>query len=292
MSIIYNFDRSGFLRHKKDFQEGYDFSHLSNLLITGGTSGIGLAGALELARSNVDVVVTGRDQEKGLKVTRDEANISFHSLDLENWNEFEEFAKKCPIFDGVVLNAGGMPSKYGQNIYGVESQFASQLCGHFYLIKELRKHNKIKLNAMIIWMSSGGMYLKKLDVETILKNTEYDKISTYANVKRAQVELLNYFQDEFSDFRTFGMHPGWVKTPAVESALPSFFTKMHEKLRQPIEGADTYLWLLGTKMKLEIGGFYFDRKVAPKNPFIFTRSRSKSLIKLISYLSSFENKLL
>ena len=57
-------------------------------LITGGTSGMGLACANLFAREGAKVLVTGRDKERGKKITetaaRNGADISFFPCDVSN----------------------------------------------------------------------------------------------------------------------------------------------------------------------------------------------------------------
>ncbi len=289
-SIYYSFDKSGFLRHEKSFNETYQFISGSKAIITGGTSGIGQATALELAKQGVSVVITGRDKTKGELASSQHDNFDFIELDMAKWNEISDVVEKIEPLDYVVLNAGGMPSEYKKNDLGVELQFASQLFGHYYLISELRNKNKLKKSARIVWVTSGGMYLSKLDLSTIFENIKYDKVATYANVKRAQVTLLPFFKEEFSEQIITAMHPGWAQTPGVSSAIPEFDKKMKGRLRSPLQGADTILWILGTKNPIESGCLYFDRKKVKTHFFWFTKSsdqKQSELIKIIKNLSPF-----
>jgi dehydrogenase/reductase SDR family protein 12 len=155
-----------------------------------------------------------------------------------------------------------MPDQLSFNYQGIEFQCASQLLGHYFLFYWLHQNKKINSGARIVWVSSGGMYLKKLDLNSLFRQTDYDKVATYANVKRAQVTLVEELakMNEFSDYNITVMHPGWVKTTGVKDALPGFFTFMNDRLRLPPEGADTIVWILLTSDKIDSGGFYFDRK--------------------------------
>ena len=134
------------------------------------------------------------------------------------------------------------------------------------------------------------MYLKSLDINTIFENSSYDKISTYANVKRAQVTLLEKFREEFNEYDVFAMHPGWVDTPGVDEAIPNFAKKMQGRLRTALQGADTILWLLSTKSKIESGALYFDRKKVRKHFFFFTKKSNKLSNKLYQTLSEYRSK--
>ncbi len=291
LSIYFHFDASGFERHKREYFLNDINLEDKSILITGGTSGIGKACAELCLNYGAQAIVTGRDEEKGKKSVETKDRLHFMKLDLIEWDEFTQFAEKIerPL-DGIVLNAGGMPESFAKNRYGVETQMASQLFGHYFLLKTLIKLKKIKDGARVVWVSSGGMYLTKLHKDNIFKNNEYNKVATYANVKKAQVNLLDEFSAEFSKYNISGMHPGWVDTPGLRSSIGGFFKKMERRLRKPEQGADTIVWLLGSKNKPKSGGFYFDRKVVSKNLF-FNRPPKEMILSFKEILDKFYNNI-
>ena len=130
------------------------------------------------------------------------------------------------------------------------------------MIHLLSEFNKINKDARIVWISSGGMYLKKLDVDSLFLNQDYNKVSTYANVKRAQVTIVEEMskQDKWKNINLFCMHPGWVSTSGLKKSLPKFFSLMKNRLRTSEEGSDTIIWLLLTEENIKSGSFYFDRQ--------------------------------
>ena len=272
-TIYFSFDRSGFLRHKKHFEEDFSKASLKNkkALVTGGTSGIGQSVVNFLKSREANVFFTGR---------RESGDPSFIQCDLADWDAVKMLAKNCEELDFVVLNAGSMPDQYTENKNGVEFQCASQLVGHYILIHELKKLGKLKTHARIVWVSSGGMYLKKLDLSALFKNPNYDKVDTYANVKRAQVTLVEELARDSHWGNTImtSMHPGWVKTEGLKGALTKFFSWMERRLRTSDEGADTIIWLLLTKTNIESGNFFFDRKKV--SPYISKKYISSKATRL------------
>lgn len=282
-SILYSFDQRGFIRHTRSFHQNLKFTKQKNVLITGGTSGIGKAAALELGESS-QVIVTGRNEEKAREFSNE--NIQFKKLDMMDWDLIESFVEDLPKLSSVVLNAGGMPAEKKLNNHGIESQAASQLFGHYYLLNCLLKKQKLSKGARVVWVSSGGMYLKSLDLKNLGNPSDYDKVAVYANVKRAQVTILDYLAKKNPDIIITGMHPGWVDTPAVREAIPGFYDKMQDHLRLPKEGADTILWILSDQAQLSSGAFYFDRKKVKKHLFFFTKKSDKQLEDLIKMLDS------
>ncbi len=284
-SIFFSFDRSGYLRHEGQFDETLDFKKGSRALITGGTSGIGKATALEMVRQGVDVVITGRNLQRGNELSAHNSHLTFKELDLSEWSGFDPLVREIEPLDHLVLNAGSMPEKFTTNREGVELQFASQLFGHYLLAHKLLAAGKLKAGARVVWVTSGGMYLKVLDLKTIFNNPRYDKVDQYANVKRAQVTLLPFFQKEFPQQTVIAMHPGWAETPGVDESLPGFAKMMKGRLRTPLQGADTILWALSTKKSIASGALYFDREKVNPHKFFFTRKSEKSGKELQELLS-------
>ena len=264
-TVVLSFDKTGFQRHKIKFKEDISQKDLAGkrALVTGGTSGIGGTVAKQLSKQGSIVDVTGRNHQKGKSFEEDNANSFFYILDMSDWKSIDDFCNQSLNYDFVVLNAGGMPDSLVVNNFNVEHQCASQLIGHYHLIHCLNQNGSLNENARIIWVSSGGMYLKKLDLQNLFHNKNYEKVSTYANVKRAQVTLTHELskQEFWSKAKIFSMHPGWVKTGGLSKSLPGFFRIMEKRLRNLDEGIDTILWLLLTEESLSSGGFYFDRKL-------------------------------
>jgi dehydrogenase/reductase SDR family member 12 len=278
-SIYFSFDQSGFKRHQKYFKNIDMSKTLGTVLITGGTSGIGESCSNFLLSNGNKTIVTGRNSEK----FSHKENLSSVQLDMVNWDQIIDFVDKLDIIDHLVLNAGGMPSEYAENDYQVEYQTSSQLLGHLILFRLLEKKKKLRKGGKVILVSSGGMLLKKLDLETLFQNPKYDKVDQYANVKRAQVIMNNIYADRYPDFHFSAMHPGWVGTNAVKDALPGFYKFTVNRLRNDAEGADTINWLLLTNDRPS-GRFWFDRKEAKTDPMGFTNSSQEEIEKLDSII--------
>ena len=265
-------------------------------LVTGGTSGIGKYCAEFLAERQANVIFTGRNEQRGQEIAKSSEQLRFLKLDMIDWDSFSEAIKDLPKLDFVILNAGGMPEGFQKNNYGLESQFASQLMGHYLLIDLLDRKGLLTSNCRIVWVTSGGMYLRKLTLDILEQDLEYNKVATYANTKRAQVILVEELSksDQFKKYEMNCMHPGWVDTPGVQTAIPGFREKTKNRLRDYHAGADTILWMVLTKDKLKKGELYFDRKEQPKYSFFWTKEnpeiRSEYLRKVENYRKKFLEK--
>jgi len=280
-TIYFSFDQSGFQRHSRFFTKN-DLINLKNknILITGGTSGIGLEVAKSLIAKGANVFVTGRDKMRGARAEK--LGAVFIRFDLSDWNAFNDMLPK---------NIGGMPEDIKFNTHKEEHQAASQLLGHYYLMAHLEKRNLITKGSRIIWVSSGGMYLKELSVENLKDNENYDKVNTYANVKRAQVTLVEELTKDpkWKDHQIIAMHPGWVATNGLKDALPSFYNFTQKRLRSIQQGADSILWLLTTNEKTINGALYFDRKQVSaylSDKYLPSQSQRKDLL---NYVKKYES---
>ncbi|MEX1012073.1 MAG: SDR family NAD(P)-dependent oxidoreductase [Waddliaceae bacterium] len=261
-SIVFSFDRTGFKRHCQTPLIIPDLSARSGI-VTGATSGIGLATAKALASHGMHCHLIGRDLEKIKRLSESKplSQSKWHQLDMSDLKKVYSFAEnevKSPI-DLLIHNAGGMPNERVITKEGYEHMFASQVLAPFILTKRLADLGKLSKGCRIIFVSSGGMYLQKLDLSDLkYEKHSYSKYTGYANAKRAQVVLSELFSKEYPEFLFSAMHPGWADTAGIRYSLP-FFTKLLSlQLRSTEEGADTILWLAINNYPT--GKFWFDRK--------------------------------
>lgn len=278
LSVFFSFDKSGFVRHRKHFKKD-DWRQGGNLkaLITGASSGIGLSLARSLLSLGVSLHITYRNREKGLKAIEalqmefPKSRLSFSPLELSSLQDIPHFEEP---FDILVHNAGGMPTQKVPATERYEHIFASHVIGPYNLTRLLISKNKLKKNGRVIFVSSGGMYLKALSLDDLnFVKSPYNPYKAYANAKRAQVDLTALFAERFgSDFLFSAMHPGWVDTPGVRQFMPLFYQRMKNRLRTPEEGADTALFLAMTNAVYPSGRFWFDRKEASSAWLPFTKT--------------------
>ncbi len=138
--------------------------------------------------------------------------------------------------------------------------------GPFLLTCLLLERLKASAPALVITMSSGGMYSAELTVDGLqMDAADYIGSKQYALAKRAQV-TLNEMWAERVDTRSVvfhSMHPGWADTPGVEDALPRFGKIVGPLLRDVGAGADTLVWLAADDGEplASTGGFWLDRRV-------------------------------
>lgn len=285
LSIVFSFDHSGFERHCPDPLQRVDLSGRHGI-VTGASSGIGLAATKALLQQGMDCQLIGRDLEK-LESSFD-SSAKYHCLDMADLTKVYSFAKdevRNPI-DLLIHNAGAMPHSLTVTKDGFEQMFASQVIAPFILTKTLADLGKLRDGCRIIFVSSGGMYLQKLDLSDLLfQKKSYNKYTGYANAKRAQVILAELFSKKYPQYLFSSMHPGWADTPGVRYSMPLFRKLLGRRLRTAEEGADTILWL-ATSPEYPNGKFWFDRKQAKTTVLNFNQSSEKESDLLWVYCES------
>ena len=103
-------------------------------LITGATSGIGLAAATELARRNAHVFITARSVEKARDAIKKigPGLVDYLLMDLTDLDSVRKAAARVDKqFDVVVLNAGIMATPFAKTKDGFELQLGTNHLGHF-----------------------------------------------------------------------------------------------------------------------------------------------------------------
>ena len=146
----------------------------------------------------------------------------------------------------LVHNAGVLPRERRETEEGVELTFATNVLGPHLLTRLLRERLIASAPARVLFVSSGGMYTRRLDVDDLQsRRGTYDGRVAYARTKRAEVVLAERWAAELAGTGVVvhAMHPGWADTPGIKTSLPGFQRIMRPLLRTPEQGADTIVWL-------------------------------------------------
>jgi NAD(P)-dependent dehydrogenase (short-subunit alcohol dehydrogenase family) len=273
------FSRIGFRRRVGEAGLDADFTG-QRWVVSGATGGIGRAIALGAATRGATVLALGRDVRK-LDALAAEATgtgrIQPVPVDLSLMRDVARAAAEISAggaVDVLVHNVGVMCHEFRQTAEGLELGFATNLLGHWVLDQGLRRGGALTAGSAIISMSSGGMYGAALDLNALQATdaAHHDGFTAYAQHKRAQVELTHHWNSLGpAQPRAWVMHPGWVDTDGVRSALPGFRKVFKAVLRTAQDGADTALWLAAARP--DTGeGIWLDRHRDSEHAFGFTRS--------------------
>lgn len=226
------------------------------MVVTGASSGVGRAAALQLGRLGAEVWALGRDPVRTEAVAGAIRAAGGHAVacvvDVSDPATVVAFAERLGAahdrLHGLVHAAGALLRSYSQAADGSETTVATHVLGPFRLTWLLAPLLRRAGGSTIVTVSSGGMYTERLDLSRLEMAPEhYDGVRAYARAKRAQVVLAAEWARRWSasGVASYAMHPGWVDTPGLASGLPSFTALLRRcsLLRRPEEGADTAVWL-------------------------------------------------
>ena len=247
------------------------------VLITGATSGLGLAAAEGFAELGADVWLLARDRDRGERAraavaehcTGGEARLELCDLaELDSVRDFaQRYLAESPRLAVLVNNAGVLPAERSLSADGIELTFAVNVVAPFLLTKLLLGALRASAPSRIITISSGGMYAQRLAAGDLqYERGEYNGTTAYARSKRAEVVLTEMWAQRLRDSGVVvhAMHPGWADTPGVRSSLPRFSRTLGPLLRSPEQGADTIVWLgAASEPAHSSGRFWHDRRPRP-----------------------------
>ncbi len=207
--------------------------------------------------------------------------VGYGLADLEDLNSVRAFAHQFRAahdrLDVLIHNAGAIHPEFRTDQTGTELTVAGQVVAPFLLTRLLMIPLVAAAPSRVITVSSGGMYTQRLDPATLqLPASHYQGVTAYARAKRAQVALNREWSRRFAGAGVafHAMHPGWVDTPGVATALPRFRRLTRPILLSPDQGADTIVWLATMPPeRLGTGRFWHDRRPRPEYLLPWTRDK-------------------
>ncbi|WP_300702271.1 SDR family oxidoreductase [Bacteroides sp.] len=234
------------------------------ILITGASSGIGRATAIECSKMGAKCIITARNSER-LQETFDKLEGDGHMLiiaDLTKADDIVKIIQQIPVLDGFVNNAGIALTKLINfiNIDDLNNMFAVNTFAPVLLTKELIKKKKINKGASIVVTSSLA-----------------SKVQTYGNsvygmTKSAMETFTRYCALEVAGkkIRVNSVHPGMVNTEMVSNLILSEDELLQDLNKYPLKRygnakeiawsiiyllSDASLWITGTSLVID-GGFH------------------------------------
>ena len=243
-----------------------------NILITGGTSGLGYRTASVLAQENKNkILLIGSNDKKGKQALLNlihetkNKNLKFMQADLSSIKDIKLLAKKLinEKLDILINNAGALYYSRNESVDKIEKTFALNHLSYFALTNLLLKYKVIKNGGRIINVASGAHRGVDIDFNNLEMSNNYNGWICYKKSKLCNILFTKKLSDLISkkNITVNCLHPGFVKTEFGKSNrgivglvikfLMNFFAITVE------EGAKTIIHLANNQDLKDITGKYF-----------------------------------
>lgn len=234
-----------------------------NIIVTGGTDGIGLALAKKLLDLNNTVIIVGKNHYKGEAILKNisNSNLKFFQCDLSEKLEIDKLIdklNKLEKIDVLVNNAGAIFDTREVTSHGVEKTFALNHLSYFYLTLGLIDNLELSENPMIINVASQAHKRFKLDLNDIENKKFYSGWKSYCRSKLLNI-LFTYEFSKRYNIRCNCIHPGFVNTNFGNNNI-SLFRFVINILKNiiavsPEKGSESIIHLIMNDIK--VSGKYF-----------------------------------
>lgn len=193
-----------------------DFSN-KNVIISGGTTGIGLATAKAFINAGANVWITGRNADNLQKASSDINSPKLKTVvsDTSKLTDIaileKAFGESGSKLDVLFLNAGIATFKPIEQATEAEfdAQFNTNVKGHFFTLQSLLPH--LSDGASVIFTSSTVATASNLGT------------SIYSATKGALNKIAQIAANELAErkIRVNIVSPGPIQTPGLENAVPA-----------------------------------------------------------------------
>lgn len=191
-------------------------------MVTGATSGIGLATAHNLAQKGATVIVAGRSSEKSkaivnsVKQKTGNASVDYLLADLSVQAEIKqlasEFVNRYSRLDVLVNNAGAIFLKRKLSADGIEMTLATNYLSYFMITNLLLDVIKNSAPARIVNVSSDMQKKAPFNFDDLEMRNKYSSFGAYGQSKLAIIifsyELARRL--EGTGVTVNAVHPGWA----------------------------------------------------------------------------------
>lgn len=255
--------------------------HGRTIVVTG-TGGLGFEDALALAHAGGDVIIAGRNPDKGaqavarIRETVPGAMVGFEVLDLGNLASIAAFGQRLAVsrqsVDILINNAGVMtPPRRETTADGFELQFGTNYLGHFALTAHLLPLLRRAGAPRVVSLSSVAARDGALNFDDLQAERGYKPMAVYSQSKLACLMFAFELQRR-SDaagwaITSIAAHPGISRTDLLHNApgrlsLQGIFRTALWFLFQPAwQGALPTLFA-ATSPEARKGGYYGPDKIA------------------------------
>lgn len=263
------------------------------VVVTGGTAGIGLVTARELARRGAHLTLVSRSPEKCARVAEEikaetgNLQIEYIAADLSAREEVHrvayDFKKRHPRLDVLVNNAGGVFMSRQLSRDGIEMTFALNHLSYFLLTHLLLDVLKASAPARIINVACDAHRGGKINFDDIQREKNYSGFAAYSQSKLCNIlftyELARRLDGTGVTVNT--LHPGFVASDFGKNN--GALMRLALKLLSPVakstnDGASTSIYLASSREVEGISGKYFvDAREVASDPLSYDQAVAEKL---------------
>ncbi len=243
-------------------------------VITGATSGIGLATARSLVNQGAHVVLACRDAARGEKARSEitgagsAGRVEVMPLDLASQRSIRAFADtfraKHNRLDVLVNNAAIVPLRRETTADGFEMQFGVNHLGPFLLTHVLLDALRAAAPSRIVTVASTVHHGATLDFDDLQSEKRYRVMDVYGRSKLANVMFTYALARRLEGSRVTSncLHPGVVRS-RITRDLPTLLQPLVRVagafMLSPESGARTSAYLAASRDVDGVTGKYFDK---------------------------------
>jgi NAD(P)-dependent dehydrogenase (short-subunit alcohol dehydrogenase family) len=274
-------DELMFIRNRNAVQKDSTASMSGKVcVITGATSGVGLAAARALARGGAHIVMVCRSREKAEAVRLEIAHIPAIPPDivLADFSRLDdvraaagEIIMRYPRIDVLVNNAGMHSTRPTWTAEGHETVFCVNHLAPFLFTILLLDRLKESAPSRILYVNSEGHRFGGLDPDDVnWHKRHYTGLRGYGASKTAQLLTMWELADRLrgTGVTINAMHPGDVKTNIGSNNGPLYrFFNHHitsRFLKDPVQSGKAIYYLAADPALKGISGLFFHLTVEEK----------------------------
>jgi NAD(P)-dependent dehydrogenase (short-subunit alcohol dehydrogenase family) len=233
-------------------------------LVTGPSSGIGMATALELGRRGYHVIAAGRSAARAelvlSSIRAGGSSAEFVDLDLASMASVraaaERVVERGHLVDVLVNNAGIGVNRRGLTEDGFEVHFGINHLGPFLLTRDLLP--RFRPGSRIVTLASA-MHVRAdgIDFARLRRPTRWVGLDEYAVSKLANVLFIRELSRRHPDLRGYAVHPGLVRTRIIPAPIRLL---SGTRMLTPEQGADTVLFCATSPAVADESGHYYQNR--------------------------------